>query len=177
MRATFTAAGAAQKSARVAEKALTDFERPYIFIHGVRGVHAYPQDKYRPRISYTVSNNGKLAAKITNVSIRCRPKWRGQMPPLVIQGDHELLQTPILSPDQNRNFVHELSGEKFISRVDTSQPGGVIYEMDNGVVFQVVVSYRGPSGAGHETAQALQFRNRAPKGWVEIDDPAYTYMK
>ena len=173
---TKRAADAAAKAARVAEKALFDLERPYVFVHGMHGVEALPQDEYRPRIVYDVSNHGKLAAKIDTVSIACGPGKNGSLPPLRMQDRHCLLERPILSVDEQRTrIVHDLSGENFISRSDAGAPSAIAYDVDDGVVFQVLIEYRGPAGQSHETGQVWKY-DRESGGWCEIADPHHTYM-
>jgi hypothetical protein len=173
---TKRAAEAAAKAARVAEKALLDLERPYVFVHGMHGVEALPQDEYRPRIVYNVSNNGKLAARIDSVSIACGPGNNGSFPPLRLQDRHRLLERPILSADEQRTrLIHELQGENFITRGDGSEPSAVAYDVDDGVVFQVLIEYRGPSGQSHETGQVWKY-DKESGGWCEVADPHHTYM-
>ena len=173
---TKRAAEAAAKAARVAEKALLDLERPYVFVHGMHGVEALAQDGFRPRIIYNVSNNGKLAARIDSVSIACGPGHNGSFPPLRLQDRHRLLERPILSADEQRTrLIHELQGENFISRGDGSEPSAVAYDVDDGVVFQVLIEYRGPSGQSHETGQVWKY-DKESGGWCEVADPHHTYM-
>lgn len=173
---TKRAAEAAAKAARVAEKALLDLERPYVFVHGMSGVEALAQDDYRPRIVYNVSNNGKLAARIDTVSIACGPGNNGSLPPLRLQDRHRLLERPILSADEQRSRIfHELLGENFITRDDVNGSSGIAYDVDDGVIFQVLIEYRGPSGQSHETGQVWKY-DREAGGWCEVADPHHTYM-
>jgi len=173
---TKRAAEAAAKAARVAEKALLDLERPYVFVHGMQGVEALPQDEYKPRIVYNVSNNGKLAARIDTVSIACGPGNNGSFPPLRLQDRHRLLERPILSADEQRSRIfHELLGENFISRGDLNGSSGIAYNVDDGVIFQVLIEYRGPSGQSHETGQVWKYDSEVG-GWCELADPHHTYM-
>src|SRR5215472_4648990 len=162
---TKRAAEAAAKAARVAEKALLDLERPYVFVHGMHGVEALPQDEYRPRIVYNVSNNGKLAARIDTVSIACGPGNNGSFPPLRLQDRHRLLERPILSADEQRSRIfHDLLGENFITRDDLNGASGIAYDVDDGVIFQVLIEYRGPSGRSHETGQVWKYDSESG-GW------------
>jgi hypothetical protein len=173
---TKRAAEAAAKAARVAEKALLDLERPYVFVHGMQGVEALAQDEYKPRIVYNVSNNGKLAAKIDSVSIACGPGNNGSFPPLRLQDRHRLLERPILSADEQRSRIfHELLGENFVSRGDLNGSSEVAYAVDDGVIFQVLIEYRGPSGQSHETGQVWKYDSESG-GWCELADPHHTYM-
>jgi len=169
---------ATHRAAKVAERALVDLERPYIFIWGISGVQALRDDGYKPRIYYNVSNNGKLAARVDDVSIRFGGELNGQFPALAVQGDHELLQEPIFSSDENRKrLFHAVSDSPLVTRGNPNTHfGEVPHALAVGTIFGVVIKYRGPSGEHHETAQCWRSRT-SPDGWVEIADSELTYMK
>ena len=48
--------------------------------------------------------------------------------------------------------------------------------LKDGLIFQVVVKYRGLFTKGHETAQCWRYVESVP-GWTDIDDPDYTYAR
>jgi hypothetical protein len=100
------------------------------------------------------------------------PPMLSQFPPLVIIGDHPLLQVPILSSDKERpNIEHEVPP-------DLLQYDPPIRWPRDGIVFQVVVTYRGPFTKGHETAQCWRFtRSPITTGFIEVSDQQYTYMR
>lgn len=171
---TRRAAQAAAKAAGVAEKALRDLERPYLFVHGIGRIHTPPEAGYRPRLVYNVTNSGKLAARIDTISIACGPDNNGALPPLKIQDRHCLLQRPILSADEERrSIIHELLGESFVRQQDGNS--GVDFDLDDGVVFQILIEYRGSAGQLHETGQLWKY-HKSDGEWVEVADPHHTYM-
>ena len=114
-------------------EAIQTMERPYILVHGISFQRGHGEQR-APRSNYNVSNIGKLAAEVKNVSIRCGMMLNGRFPPLIIMGDHLLLQEPILSPDQERR------GIEYILLMDPP----IRWPKDR-MIFQVVVTYRGPA--------------------------------
>jgi hypothetical protein len=163
-------------AAKAATEHILRMERPYIFIHGI-SFHRSQGEQRSPCITYDVSNNGELAAKVENVSIRCGmersqpPPLLSQFPPLIIIGDHLLLQVPILSSGKERANIEYAVPNELLKR---DPP--IRWPMDQ-MIFQVVVTYRGPFTTGHETAQCWQFRWSPIKGFVEVADPRYTYTR
>jgi cell division protein FtsL len=176
------AANASIRQARIAEAALTQVERPYIFIWGMFshapkatftsttgvGLPVVIQDN--AAFVYSVSNRGKLAAVVETVLIACGYENNGRCPPLIIIGDHKFVQMPILSPEKDiENITHNVAWRE----LDRANPSP---EFRDGLIFRVVIYYRGPFTKGHETSQCWQWRDRAGiQGWVE--DPRYTYAK
>jgi len=156
----------AANAAKTAAEAIPLIERPYIFVHGAE----WRMGQKRPPITYTVSNNGKMAAIIKDVRIGCGIELRGQFPNPVIIGDHPLLQEPILSANQRvARLEHSPVNEFYV--FDT--PANVLR---NKLIFQVIVSYNGPFSKGHETAQCWQY-DKSLHGFFEISDPKYTYIR
>jgi hypothetical protein len=166
---------AQERIARNAAEATLTKERPYISIHGISFQHT--QGARPPRITYNVTNIGKLAAKVENVSIRCGMEL-SQPPPLLllfppsrIIGDHLLLQMPILSSGEERaNIEYDVPNELL------KRDPPIRWPIDQ-MIFQVVVTYRGPFTKGHETAQCWRFTWSPRKGFVENPDPRYTYTR
>jgi hypothetical protein len=159
-------------------------ERPYIFVWGIRGLG--PQYIYTSStdpdfrevvhdgavFDYSVSNRGKLAAVIERVSVACGYEKIGRYPPMMIVGDHQLLQSPIISPERDENISHRASWRDL--DYDNPAPG-----FRDGLVFRVVVYYRGPFTKAHETSQCWRYANRinGVTGFEEIYDERYTYSK
>jgi hypothetical protein len=155
-----------ERTARNAAEATLTTERPYISIYGISFQHA--RGTRPPHIAYHVSNIGKFAAIVDNVSIRCGVERAGKFPPLIIMGDHLLLQMPILSADE------EPRGIEYLVQNDILKYDPPVRRLIDQVVFQVVVSYHGPLSKGHETAQCWRF-NRSLNGFSEVADARYTY--
>lgn len=167
----------AANAAKIAAEAIPLLERPYIFIHGNHGVEALAQDKYRPRIVYNVSNNGKLSAKVEHVRIRFGLEAHGNFPPSIGQGDHVFLQRPIIPAEEERfRTIYEIGESPLATRTGVHKISSEGYELVDGVIFQVVITYRGPAPTRFETAQCWRYIKSIP-GWVEVDDPTYTYMR
>jgi hypothetical protein len=151
-------------------QAIQTIERPYILIHGISFQRGHGEQR-APCITYSVSNIGKLAAVVENVSIRCGMMLNDRFPPLIIMGDHLLLQVPILSPDQERDGI-----ECTLPRELLQYEPPIRWPKDR-MIFQVVVTYRGPATNGHETAQCWRFTWSFKKGFVEVAHPQYTYTR
>ena len=168
------AAQAAAKAAGAAEKAVLDLERPYVFVHGVDGVDAPTEDGHNPRILFNISNNGRLAARIDTISIACGPETNGTLPPLKMQDRHALLQHPVLSADEERRqLVYDLPGETSATRHDGNP--GADCDLEDGMIFQVLIEYRGSAGQPHETGQVWKYHKQS-RGWSEVADPHHSYM-
>jgi hypothetical protein len=171
-----------RKSVKIAERALTELERPYIFIWGIRGTVPImtqyssgqePVTSVYPhvRFNYSVSNNGRLAAVVDEISIGCGYIKGSIYLPLVIIGDHSLINMPIISPGREiKDLGHEEPSTQFNLIVS---PGA--FRFNDGVVFRICIKYHGPLTRGHETAIGVIYRQ--PFGFVEINDSAYTYTK
>jgi hypothetical protein len=170
------AAKAAEKSAN----AIAITERPYIFIWGIRGYAptATFTSSDNPNIKvienpnasfiYSISNRGKLTAVIENVSIACGYERKGNYPPLKRIGNHFLLQVPLISSEKD---IDNISIDIPWQELDTSNP---VPEFRNGLIFHVVVSYRGPFTRGHETSQCWRYLSSV-NGFAE--DGLRTYAR
>jgi hypothetical protein len=98
-------AEAGSQQARAAEAALTQLERPYVFIFGVRGIKQDPSAK-EFYIEYTVANYGKMPAIIEAPHIGFDISDRGEppMPPL-LHDSHNLMASPILQAGEQREQI------------------------------------------------------------------------
>jgi hypothetical protein len=111
-----------------------------------------------------------LAAVVENVSIACGYERNGQYPPLTIIGDHRLLQTPIVSSEQDvENIAYEIPWRE----IDRSNPSP---EFRDDLIFRVVIAYRGPLTKGHETSECWHYI-RSVNGFAEVADARYTYAR
>ena len=167
-------------AAKVAADAIQITERPYVFIWGFRGYapnvlfmrDGVPQKKEFSDASfnYSVSNKGKLAAVIENVSIGCGYEKHNHYPPLIVIGDHRLLQTPILSAEQDmKDLTHPVPWSD-LGGLDEERP------FKDGLLFRIVISYRGTFTKGHEIAQCWRYRESI-NGFAEVSDERYTYAR
>jgi len=174
-------AEASAEQARIAGAALTQLERPYVFIFGIRGIKrdAASKDFF---VEYTIANYGKMPAIIEAPYIGFVISERGEppIPPLIFDG-HSLMNSPILQAGEQRKKTREyfpagMVGEDIIARVDRVvraadiEPNRVLLGASDGLdeissdivptfnvpdgfdlFFRAVIRYRGPSTAGHET--------------------------
>ncbi len=178
----------ADKTARIsadAAKAAADsiviVERPYIFIWGIMGsvptIEFHDPGKLKRRVvrtnasfAYSVSNRGKLAAVIENISVACGYLVDDQYPPLIVIGDHSLLRTPIVSPDEDiKSILHDVPWRDL-------DPTNRESDFRDGLSFRVVVAYRGPFTRGHETSQCWRYA-KSVNGFAEVTDEQYTYSR
>jgi hypothetical protein len=181
------AAQAAEKNASTAEAALTQLERPYIFIWGIKGFipsTAYgsvdePEKMVRTHYPhaefiYSVSNRGKLTAIIENVSIGCGYG----LPALIIIGDHYLLDTPLISSGQD---IPNIPHHALWAQLDPATYRAMTIDKQapmfrDGLTFRVIITYRGPFTQGHETSQCWRY-NRSVNGFADVTDPGLTYIR
>jgi hypothetical protein len=155
---TQIAARAAEKSAAVSERALTDLERPYLFILDFNwlAIDQMRVGGLEPGIVYSVSNGGKLPAFITGVKLSIRingtdPGEPADEPPI-----HELLTAPLVITGERRIVTQKFAVEDDSEGASRSQPllSGEIARIPNGIdrVFaKIAIKYDGPITAGHET--------------------------
>jgi hypothetical protein len=156
---------ASNRSAAAAERALTDLERPWIFVFGARlGERAHETDDWF--VEYTVANYGKMPAIIEQANTGFEVSNRGEPPfPLECAEDHSLVIAPILaagepralveffplqeSPDGSVEFdiiVNPADGEQTLRARPPVQMEG------HDTFFRVIIRYRGPQSRDHETA-------------------------
>jgi hypothetical protein len=174
-------AEASAEHARIAGAALTQLERPYVFIFGVRGIKqdASSKDFF---VEYTVANYGKMPAIIEAPHIGFVISERGEppIPPLMFDG-HSLMNSPILQAGEQRKKIREyfpagMTGEDIIAVVDRVvraadiEPNRVLFGVSDGLdeissdmvptfnipdgfdlFFRAVIRYRGPFTPSHET--------------------------
>lgn len=173
-------AKAATSQARTAERALTELERPYIFVWDLKGEMPVPfnaprggKTLYPPAtFTFAVSNQGNLAAVIEDVHIAWGYERNGLFPPLIQIGDHQLIQKRIMA---SRIDVPGVSHKVDLLRLDGSACDGTFHE---GLIFRVVIKYRGAFTKGHETSQCWKcMRTTALSGFYEVSDERYTYMR
>lgn len=165
------------KQAKIAQKALTDLERPYVFIYGVSQIYG---DKSGAHIGYTVSNHGRMAAVVENVALGFAiVQGVTPEPPLDAERDHDLLQNPILSPAEKRErrLTYDLPANTSLDILDSDSPVRIPeLKSDEEAFFQVIVTYRGPFTSGHETSQCWRY-DELTKSLIEFSDPQYTYIR
>jgi hypothetical protein len=196
-------ADAASQQARAAEAALTQLERPYVFIFGVRGIKqdAESGEFY---VEYAVANYGKMPAIIEspNVGFEISDRVEPPMPPRIHDG-HQLVASPILQAGEQRKKIRAYFPAGMVGpdinvvietiRAADVEPNQILYgdgteeeprtvfptfNTPEGfdVFFRAVIQYRGPFTSGHETA-ALWLLNPSAFEFAVRGGEEYNYVK
>src|SRR5262249_36392494 len=148
-------ADASEKSAAVAHDALTQLERPYIFIFGAKQIFE-AEDSKDFYTTYTVANYGKLPAIIEGAWIDwvISDKAEPPSPPLLEDG-HTLMTAPIFGAGEKRESLkgyipQGMSTGEIVARIDNTPSKTVavapVFDVPEGfdVYFRAVIKYRGP---------------------------------
>ena len=151
-----------RRSVNVAERALTDLERPYIFVYELSDLKR--DNDGRPVISYSAGNYGKSAAVIERVR---EQMWSGD--PMVMfetdedgpeRADHPMLITRVFSADFAK------VGIEFSIPTDRINACGPHPEFlyidarkgeDGNLFYRIVIDYRGPFTAGHSCSYCWRY--------------------
>jgi hypothetical protein len=164
-RAASRSATATVAQAKVARNSAIKLQRPYIFVFGVQRLLRDVPEFYA---EFTIANFGAIPAIIEDVFVGFVFSDRGEPPmPLRMGDDHTLSTNPIFAAGERRDKIPE-----YIP--DGMDSGSVVVNFSEGdplgedqtsrisptwnvppnsdVFFRVVVRYRGPFSAGHETA-------------------------
>jgi hypothetical protein len=171
--ASAEAAKAATKQAKIAEATLTQLERPYIFIFGVKGIKQDPESQ-EFFVEYTVANYGKMPAIIEAPYIGFVISEKGEppLPPLMFDG-HNLMASPIMRSGEERVEIREyfpqgMTGEDINVRIfrvgepilgstsgERTETTEVVptFNIPEGfdIFFRAMIRYRGPFSGDHET--------------------------
>src|ERR1700745_680809 len=92
---------AANRSAAAAERALTDLERPWIFIYNVTRPEC-PPGSTNFRLNYTIANFGKIPAFVEAARIGFVFEDSNANPqiPSFVSDDNSLVTGPVLQPGE-----------------------------------------------------------------------------
>lgn len=179
---TRVSADAAERSAKVAERALTDTERPYVFVDGVDKFKLLDpgNENSAVYVDYKVSNFGRLPAIITRIRVECVIIDRGQFfMPNDARNDHPLITSPIVASgsivgpvkiyssditfaadergDINESeFLAELEYDMPVDQYGTPWVRPTI-PSNKELRFRVVVDYRGPFTWDHNTSACWRY--------------------
>jgi hypothetical protein len=156
------AIAAAVKSANVAERALTDLERPYLFILDYNWllVDAAKEIGAETGWAYIVANVGKLPAVITRVSSGTR--FGRSIPPLNDEpAIAELLTAPLIGADERRKVKQSLSNDDDPRHECEIRGGkaiipGIAFKT-GGVIVKICIEYDGPLTRGHVTTACWEW--------------------
>jgi hypothetical protein len=155
-------ADAAIKSAEVAERSLTELERPWIFVFNL----SRPSNEFRDDffVEYTIANYGKMPAIIETPCIGFVLSDANGLPqtPMYPSEDHSLVAAPIMKAGEERRIreyfptnpqnpvAFQILNEGTSDQTLVAIPS-VDLSPDLLLFFRAEVSYRGPSSKGHKT--------------------------
>ena len=180
-------ADAAVQQAKIAETALTQLERPYIFIFDVKEFGFDPETS-EYFVEYSVANYGKMPAIIEGAYIGFEFSDRADPPsPTLMDDSHTLMTAPILQAGEKREKIREYvptgltTGDIEIDVTCADGPFGIIPVFDvpkgNDVFFRAIIEYRGPFSRGHRTG-ALWLANYPAAGQLaQRGGDDYNYVK
>ncbi len=173
-------ANAARSAARTAEKALTDVERPYVFVFGVTG---FKIDKVRPgglnpHVTFSVANYGKTPAIIERVAFGFS---LGAEPDDLLYADAQfsLVASPIMQAGERRDGLFCDAPEFDPADVGwlPLPPPSPIIHADGDLLFRVIINYRGPFTRSHETSACWRFEQGVSVNFVLLSGDEYNYQR
>jgi hypothetical protein len=184
------AANAAGKQAKIAERALTELERPYVFIFDVKEF-GFDRETSEYFVEYSVANYGKMPAIIEGAYIGFVFSDRAEPPaPPLMEDSHTLMTAPILQAGERREKIREYlptgstTGAIFVD-VRFQRPSerthavGPVFDVPEGndYFLRAIIDYRGPSSHGHSTG-ALWLANYPASGQLaQRGGDEYNYIK
>jgi hypothetical protein len=145
-------ADAAGQQARTAEAALTQLERPYLFIFNVSRlkVDTLTEEGIILTVTYSVANYGKIPAIIKYAQAILAV---GIDPPLpsLLPDNHTLRATPIFAAGEARHEIE--AGYVWLGGSEFDEDGDTIPSIPDGstLYLWVIITYRGPFTDQHET--------------------------
>jgi hypothetical protein len=185
------AAEASAAHAKVAEVALTQLERPYVFIFDVKEFGFDPETA-EFFVEYSVANYGKMPAIIEGAYVGFEFSDRGAPPePTLVEDSHTLMTAPILQAGERREKIREYlpnsmtTGDIEIDVTNAKDPFGItaktgpVFDVPKGddVFLRAIIEYRGPFSRGHSTG-ALWLANYPAKGQLaQRGGDEYNYVK
>jgi hypothetical protein len=182
-RASVDQARASASQAKIAESALTQLERPYIFIFGVCEVREDGQ-LHEFFVEYTVVNYGKMPAIIDGAWIDFVPDNTGQPPiPTLLYEGHSLLSSPILQSGERRENIRAYAPigmvKGSVGVITNTRTGAESacpnFDISEGfdIYFRATIRYHGPSSGGYETGALWVYNPSsfefAPRGGEEYN--------
>ncbi|HUZ62165.1 MAG TPA: hypothetical protein VMU82_00470 [Acetobacteraceae bacterium] len=165
---------AASRSADIAEKALTDLERPYLYIL-CDGTFAYEGESLY--VGYDVVNHGKSAAIVEDVVDNLAPSHTGEPEAgLHFEYTHPLSLRRVLGPGEHRHAIRvKPPGNLGIRKLPS---GEFTIETTDDVFLSIQILYRGPFTKGHETRATWRLEGLSNR-FVEAfpEDEEYNCVK
>jgi hypothetical protein len=155
---------AATAQTDIARKALTDIERPYLFIFNVslltiEDFYDFDEDEtgYTLKVTYEVANHGKIPAIIENLRSNLSV-FTDPLDPLAADYNHPLVIAPVLAAGEKRADIPVDIGW---NDMGTNEYGNTVPNFGGQTLFlRVAIAYRGPFTRGHETSIGLRYDER-----------------
>lgn len=187
--ASIRSAAAAQKSARISERALTDIERPYIFVFGMSKL-IYVADGINSRafVKFKVANFGRLPAIIEEASAGfVYGEGLNIDMPLHVGENDSLVVFPILQQNDIREVVARVADGMLSKEITVEVPVDYGFSDEAEIIpkftppdgsdtfFRIILRYRGPISQGHETNGMWLYEQDG--NLVQRGDAPYNQMK
>jgi hypothetical protein len=149
-----------RQSVRISERALTDLERPYLFILDYNWLLIDRKDR-ESGLVYSVANGGKLPAFIKSVKVGMR---FGESIPLVDDQPpvHDLLTAPLIRGGEQRQIIQGFRDESGEPARECQIRGGIALipgtAFKSGrVIAKISIEYDGPMTTGHVTTACWEW--------------------
>lgn len=184
-------AEASAEHARIAGAALTQLERPYIFIFDVKEFE-FDSECAEFFVEYSVANYGKMPAIIEGAYIGFEFSDRGAPPrPSLMEDSHALMTAPILQAGEKREKIREyvpsgmtndivetdVSPDDPSARTPKFAPPGFNVPAGNDVFFRTIIEYRGPFSRNHSTGSLWLANYPAAGQLAQRGGDEYNYVK
>jgi hypothetical protein len=158
-------AQAATSQAKIAERTLTDLERPYVFIFSVGPMEQNEAGDWC--VPYVIANYGRTPAIIESavVGVVGTAESGIMLEPALLGDDSPISSAPFFAPHKELKVLEPIPGYLWVpgTTMDTvfDRPDDPTCEAKlyphlangvRGVFFRAVISYRGVFTSGHETA-------------------------
>jgi hypothetical protein len=177
-----------RRTVRVAERSLTEVERPYVFVfnvHFMAGDVLNPPELYpMPSILYTVANYGKTPAIIENVESAARIQVFVPNDLMEENVGMSLVVSPIMQSGEVRSDLIKDTRASFDPargvREIALKPDGAYavpqFRNDENIFFRIVVRYRGAFTGRHESAFCWRY-DTDDQAFIQHGGEEYNYLK
>jgi hypothetical protein len=153
---------ATARSARIAERAITELERPYLFVLDYNWLLTEKgTDGIKCGLIYSVANGGKLPAIIKAVKFGL--KFGQSIPSLNDEPPvHDLLTAPLIEGGKQRQVIQGFTDEGGDPAHECEIRGGTalipaIAFKAGRVIAKISIEYDGPITAGHTTTASWEW--------------------
>jgi hypothetical protein len=155
------AAKAAQEAAIIAQRSLTELERPYLFVLDYNWLLTEEARTGKCGLIYSVANGGKLPAIIKSVKFGLS---FGQSIPALddVPPVHDLLTAPVIGGGKERQVIQGIADEGGDPAQECEIRGGtalipaVAFEAGQ-VIAKISIEYDGPITVGHITTACWEW--------------------